>query len=147
MICRNELKKMLMATHLNQHSSNVHVSSTRGNKLDAVVLQASGGGGGGGSRGGGTDGAPQDVMLEITALSIEHQLFAHCCSQHIREENSIGRDNAIASKYKNTAQAILSVLRQRESAVLMSDLLSGAKHLRDVLLKTLKNVKKKKTRP
>ena len=116
-----------------------HVSSTRGNKLDAVVLQASGGGGG-------TDGAPQDVMLEITALSIEHQLFAHCCSQHIREENGIGRDNAIASKYKNTAHAILSVLRQRESAVLMSDLLSGAKHLRDVLLKSL-NVKKKKTRP
>ena len=122
---------------LTQHSvgSKQHKSMTRGNKFDAVVTV--GGTGNSGAKSSTLDFLEsqfQNVVLEITALSIEHQLFAYCCAQHQREVQEEVRDAAVATQYSVTLQLVVSFMIDKESAAVLSDLLTGAKHLRDILL-------------
>jgi len=86
---------------------------------------------------GSVDVANQNVMLEITALSLEHQLFTYCCSTSNINRNSSSSSSSggggIIEKYKVEAMHVLNVLKDDKNVNVVSDLLKGSRSLRDVL--------------
>ena len=86
---------------------------------------------------GSVDVANQNVMLEITALSLEHQLFTYCCSTSNINRNSSSSSSSggggIIEKYKVEAMHVLNVLKDDKNVNVVSDLLKGSQSLRDVL--------------
>ena len=121
---REEFERLLREF---KNKNSQDISSNRGNKLDAVqTADAS-------TLGYAVQSAIMDSSVSITALSVEHQLFSHCCALHANDSDGIVRDDAVAMKYAALNRTVLACLRRVESSALLVDMITGTKHLRDVL--------------
>ena len=90
---------------------------SRGNKLDQKKVERTA-----------AMNTHQNFMVEITAMSLDHQLFAYCCHGYESKDVIV-----IASKYNVESKRLLEMLeRDDNNEKMISDLLNGSRGVKDV---------------